>query len=99
MILATKKHQLSLESKDLKFFLDADLVILGAAADRYDRYAADVRKEYAHVPEADYRAGRSAVLKKFLERPRLYFTEAMRERFEAAARENLQREIMLLSRQ
>lgn len=98
LILATKKHQLSSESSDLKFFLDADLAILGAAAPRYDRYAADVRKEYAHVPAADYRAGRSAVLKKFLERTQLYFTELMRARFEDIARQNLTREIAELGK-
>lgn len=98
LILATRKHQASSDSKALKFFLDADLAILGAAQARYDRYAADVRKEYVHVPEAEYRTGRSAVLKKFLQRPQLYFTELMRARFEANARENLAREIAELEK-
>jgi len=97
LILATRKHQLSSDSNTLKFFLDADLAILGAAPERYDRYAADVRKEYAHVPEADYRAGRGAVLKKFLERENLYFSETMRGRFEERARGNIAREIKRLT--
>jgi len=96
LILATRKHQLNSESAALKFFLDADLAILGGETPRYKRYAADVRKEYAHVAEADYRAGRSAVLKKFLERDRLYFTDALRERFEDQARHNLSLEIASL---
>ena len=32
---------------------DADLAILGASAERYAEYAADVRREYAHVPDAE----------------------------------------------
>lgn len=93
LIMATKKHQLGNDSRDMKLFLDSDLAILGAAPERYQRYAADVRKEYAHVPDADYRAGRGAVLKKFLERDRLYFTDELRERLESKARENMKREI------
>lgn len=37
--------------------LDADLAVLGSSADDYNRYAGAIRKEYASVPEADYRAG------------------------------------------
>lgn len=98
LILATRRHQLTSALPALPFFLDADLAILGATPARYDRYATDVRKEYAHVPEADYRAGRSAVLQKFLDRPQLYFTEPMRARFEATARQNLAREIAALGK-
>lgn len=97
LIMATRKHELSDESLDMKLFLDADLAILGAPQERYQGYAAGVRKEYNHVPEADYRAGRSAVLKKFLARPQLYFSEAMRRRFETQARANLAREIDMLT--
>ncbi len=71
---------------------DADLAILGAAAERYDRYAADIRREYAWVPEDDYRIGRSRVLRKFLDRPRLFLTHLLFDEGEAPARENLGRE-------
>lgn len=42
--------------------VDADLWILAAPADRYDRYVRDVRHEYGHVAEPDWRAGRLQVL-------------------------------------
>ncbi|MGZ7283798.1 HD domain-containing protein, partial [Streptococcus pyogenes] len=58
--------------RDTQVLLDADLAILGASEERYKRYAADIRKEYAWVPEADYRKGRAAVLERFLAAPRLY---------------------------
>jgi predicted metal-dependent HD superfamily phosphohydrolase len=80
-------------SRDTQVLLDADLAILGASEERYARYAADIRKEYAWVPEADYRAGRTAVLEKFLARPRIYHTQIMFEEGDARARANLRAEI------
>ncbi len=76
---------------------DADLAVLGAAADRYDRYATDVRQEYAHVDDDAFRTGRTAVLRSLLDRPRLYVTEAAHRRWDAAARRNLRDEITRLA--
>ncbi len=76
---------------------DADLAVLGADPARYGRYAADVRQEYAHVPDAAFREGRSAVLRSLLERPRLYATPEGHRRWEAAARRNLSDEITRLA--
>ena len=63
----------------------------------YARYAAQIRQEYAHVADDDYRRGRTAVLKRFLERPHLYFSLPMRARCEAAARANVTAEIAKLA--
>jgi predicted metal-dependent HD superfamily phosphohydrolase len=75
---------------------DADLAILGASEARYARYAADVRKEYAWVPEADYRAGRQKVLESFLARERIYRTEVMFAEGDEAARRNMAAEVARL---
>lgn len=77
---------------DTRHLLDADLAILGAGETRYARYAADIRKEYARVPDADYRAGRVKVLDAFLARPRIYFAEALHTEGDEPARRNLQAE-------
>jgi predicted metal-dependent HD superfamily phosphohydrolase len=82
--------------RDTHVLLDADLAILGAAEERYARYAADIRKEYAWVPEADYRAGRSAVLTKFLALPRIYHTQILYEEGDARARANMRAELARL---
>jgi predicted metal-dependent HD superfamily phosphohydrolase len=82
--------------QDTQVLLDADLAILGASEGRYRRYAADIRKEYAFVPEAIYRAGRAAVLKQFLARPNLYYHPLMVAEGEATARRNLQSEVEAL---
>ncbi|MBA4063602.1 MAG: hypothetical protein C0501_07795 [Isosphaera sp.] len=79
--------------RDTAALLDADLAILGAAEDRYRRYAADIRREYAFLPDADYRAGRRAVLERFLARPRLFAHQVVFEEGEARAKANLAAEL------
>ncbi len=82
---------------DTAVLLDADLAILGASEERYRRYAAGIRKEYAFVPDDAYRVGRTAVLKRFLDRPRIYHHPLMAAEGEEAARRNLRSEIEELS--
>lgn len=78
--------------------LDADLAVLGADPARYRRYAAAIRREYAWVPDADYRAGRAQVLEHFLARPRLFRTDLMHHECDDQARENLENELASLTR-
>lgn len=96
LIMLTKRHSTSAEDSDGCRLLDADLAILGAPTDEYERYARAIRQEYEWVPVDDYRRGRRRVLETFLQRPALYFTDAMREQREDRARENLRREIASL---
>lgn len=70
-----------------------DLAVLGAEPAVYDAYAAAVRQEYAHVPEAAFRAGREAVLRRFLDARVLYPDPRFRRRLEVRARENISREL------
>jgi predicted metal-dependent HD superfamily phosphohydrolase len=74
-----------------------DLSILGAEPDRYDAYARAIREEYAHVSEPLYRAGRAAILTRFLEAPVLLPDPAWAARLDMPARANLRREIANLS--
>lgn len=75
---------------------DADLAILASPAERYDEYAADVRTEYAHVPEPAFRSGRAAILRDLLAKPTLFHTRAARTAWEATARANVERELRRL---
>ncbi len=77
---------------------DADLAILAAVPDRYAQYAMAIRQEYVHVTEADFRAGRAKVLRRFLDRPTIYHTAHGCEHWEAAARANIATEIASLER-
>jgi predicted metal-dependent HD superfamily phosphohydrolase len=90
LIQATKTHQAS--DATVALFIDADLSILGTEPETYARYARAIRQEYSWVAEADYRAGRSKVLQRFLDRERIYQTD-MFEQFEARARENMEGEL------
>jgi predicted metal-dependent HD superfamily phosphohydrolase len=98
IIRATEKHCIpdgvdpALRS-DMGLFLDLDLSILGQPRKIFDAYEAAIKKEYGFVPMEAYRKGRSAVLKSFLGRPQLYFTNEIRLLWENTARENLARSI------
>lgn len=64
LILATKHHDLSADPLTRSLLL-ADLGVLWTPNARlYRFYAEGIRAEYAHVPDAAYRAGREAVLRK-----------------------------------
>jgi predicted metal-dependent HD superfamily phosphohydrolase len=102
LIEATARHQppenvTPQEREDACVFLDLDLSILGADDDAFDAYEAGVRHEYRRIPEAAFKEGRAAILKAFLARDRLYLSEWGRARFEAKARENLQRSLRRLT--
>jgi predicted metal-dependent HD superfamily phosphohydrolase len=77
---------------------DADLAILAAPAERYAEYLRGVRKEYAHVDDAAFRAGRAAVLRDLAARDHLFHTATGRTLWEDAARANLATELRGLSR-
>jgi predicted metal-dependent HD superfamily phosphohydrolase len=93
LIHATKTHEPPDRSFDAALFIDADLAVLGAEPERFRRYARDIRREYAHVPDDAYRAGRRGVLERFLARESVYRTDVMRERLEARARRNIHSEL------
>src|SRR4051795_104236 len=76
---------------------DADLAILAAPRERYDEYVAAVRREYDHLPDEVFSAGRADVLRSLAEKPRLFHTAYARERWEAAARANVDRELKVLA--
>ncbi|PZT88222.1 MAG: hypothetical protein DI637_08145 [Citromicrobium sp.] len=101
IILATDGHQfpddlVGKDAEDAAHFLDMDLAILGASPERFDTYERAIRREYAHVSDAAYRAGRSAVLHKFADRDPLYFSAWGRDNFAARATRNISRSLALL---
>jgi len=97
MILSTIDHKPHLNSPEEKYFLDADLSILGATEYIYFQAAANIRKEYAHFNDEDFNRGRSAVLQKFLERDTIYYSSIFQSKCEQQARTNIKKEILKLS--
>ena len=66
LIELTAGHVVADNDVNGSMLIRADLSILSADAARYERYAQDVRAEYAHVDDESWRAGRSAVLQSLL---------------------------------
>ncbi len=99
-ILATKNHRIpdgATQEKDLSFFLDFDLAILGSGWDNYEEYSFKIRKEYRQYPDAVYNPGRRHALEKLSEKEHLFFTPEVKNELEEPARNNLFREMQLLS--
>jgi predicted metal-dependent HD superfamily phosphohydrolase len=84
------------EAKDMAEFLDMDLSILAASPTAFDTYDTAIRREYRHVPWLAYVLARRRILKAFLTRPTLYFSDWGQERFEERARSNLRRRLKWL---
>jgi predicted metal-dependent HD superfamily phosphohydrolase len=97
LIRQTQAHDPDPGDPDAPLLLDADLAVLGAAPAEYAAYAAAIRREYAWVPDDTYRAGRAAVLRGFLQRPRIFHTERLFALLEAPARRNIAAELASLT--
>jgi predicted metal-dependent HD superfamily phosphohydrolase len=95
LIMATRHGAADLTG-DEALIADIDLSILGSDAAAYLRYARNIRTEYSFVPEEAFRAGRAAILRAFVARDRIYFTEPLRLCYESGARANLATEIAML---
>ncbi|EFA75527.1 predicted HD phosphohydrolase family protein [Heterostelium album PN500] len=96
---ATKHHtKIPTTNTDQDYFLDMDISILGREPNVYLEYSKNIRKEYIHVPEQQYRVGRSLILEKFKELGEsLYKTNEFKRLYAKNAVDNLQSEIDRLS--
>ncbi len=97
LVRLTERHDPAPDDLAGQLLCDADLAILAADRERYDDYVAGVRQEYAAVPEADFRAGRKAVLEDLLAHETMFHSDAARERWEEKARANVTAEVAALS--
>lgn len=97
LILATKNHWLGPSRGEGDLFLDADIAILGAAAETYDQYTRDVRHEYSAAPDELFRAGRLKFVASAMARRPMFRTVVFEEAFGERARANLTREYARLN--
>ena len=96
LIRLTKSHDVEADDRLGAILISIDLSILAAEPARYDAYAAAIRQEFIHVPEADYRAGRAGVLEQFAARPVIFPDAAFAAKYDLPARDNLARELASL---
>lgn len=94
LVRLTATHDPVPDDPDGQVLCDGDLSVLGSGPGRYAQYAADVRAEYAHVP--DFAAARAAVLGALLGREWVYATATARDRWEHQARSNVTDELTRL---
>lgn len=74
---------------DARLMLDIDLLSLSEPWPVFAADSANIRKEYAHVPDDVFNRERKRILRTFLERPRIYYTDEIRATHGADARGNL----------
>ncbi|WBH16864.1 HD domain-containing protein [Sphingomonas radiodurans] len=100
-ILSTIDHRVPdvKECPDGALLLDVDLAILGASEVDFKRYNTQIAAEYKYVPAEAFRSGRATVLRRFLDRERLFVTDWGVVQWEAQARANLAQAITELSEQ
>lgn len=96
LIRLTKTHEVAADDRLGAILISIDLSILAAAPERYDEYAGAIRKEFAHVPDEAYRAGRADVLRRFAARAVIYPDNDYARVCDRRARDNLARELALL---
>lgn len=97
LVRLTATHRPAADDAAGHVLCDADLAILAAAPQRYAGYVDGVRCEHAHVADADFVAGRAAVLRALLAKPVLFHTAVARRRWEERARANVEAELSSLT--
>lgn len=98
MILATTRHEAGADDPtDTTVLLAADLAVLASDAAAYGAYVRGIRREYAHVVDDDWRAGRAAVLRSLLERPAIFDPSLGLDGWERRARANITAELATLA--
>jgi predicted metal-dependent HD superfamily phosphohydrolase len=95
LVMVTASHRPSESAADEAVFCDADLAVLGADPQTYTAYVNEVRTEYDFLTTDEWRVGRAAVLRSFLDRETIYSTPPMHA-LEATARANLTAELASL---
>jgi predicted metal-dependent HD superfamily phosphohydrolase len=97
LVRLTEQHRPDRDDANGCALSDADLAILAAPPGRYDEYVAAVRREYAHLDDEVFAAGRAEVLRTLTAGDRLFRTGHGHRLWEDAARANVARELAVLA--
>lgn len=93
LVRLTKGHAVVPDDERGMMLADADLNVLTRPWPGYLSYVDAIRKEYAHVTEQLWRAGRAAILRGLLDLPAMFHLHPEREE---PARANINRELTQL---
>ena len=92
LVMATQAHLPDADDAqpgDTTLLLDIDLSILGSDPVRFAEYEAQIRREYAFVPDAQYAAVRAQVMRGFAKRVPIFQSAHFQQQLEATAHRNL----------
>ena len=89
LILNTINHQAPSGDVDAQILLDADLSPLGSDPADFQRQSEALRKEFSWLPEDQYQLNRQRILRRFLQRERIYQTDQLFSLLEEQAKQNL----------
>ena len=98
LVLLTAGHAPEPGDANGAVLCDADLAVLAGPPDAYAAYASAVREEYGHLSDAEFTAGRIAVLEHLLGLPLLYRLPEVADAWTPLARANMAAELSLLRR-
>ena len=94
LIMSTAGHYPRAAERDVYWFLDFDLAILATSYSVYKEYSEAIWQEYKmSYIKMFYKIGRKKVLKSFLSREKLYFSDTFYQEYEEKARQNIQLEL------
>ncbi|MFA5140310.1 MAG: N-methyl-D-aspartate receptor NMDAR2C subunit [Elusimicrobiota bacterium] len=96
LVLVTK-HTGSAPDPDSGLVADSDMALLGWSEETFADSYARVRAERRWLEEKLFLESHKRFCKNLLARPAIYLTEFFRQRYEAKARENLERELRRLA--
>ncbi|KAI6170030.1 hypothetical protein M3Y98_01197000 [Aphelenchoides besseyi] len=82
---------------DVHFLIDFDTAWMADSPDEYRKHCEAVRRESANLSDDEYRTERLKLLRLFLQVPNIFATKTFRDRYESAARKNIEKEIKRLS--
>lgn len=97
LVMVTADHDPAPDDAVGSLVSDADLAVLGGSPAVYTRYTRQVRAEYCDVPDAQFRTGRSEVLRALLAGGPLFRSTPGATRWQAAAEANLRTELSHLA--
>lgn len=85
------KHAAAPTDPSAQVVVDLDLTPLGIAPAAFNKNSAEIREEYAFVPDEDFRKKQGGFLRALLARPAIYSTPYAGNKYEWRARQNLLR--------
>lgn len=95
-ICATQQHQHNV-NEDINYLIDFDLKVLSKSWADYQVHYQQIRKEYKIYPTILYKPGRKKALEHFLKQEFIYTTGLFRNLYDAAAKDNLRKEMLVLT--